>query len=109
MIKIFKHKYLTNALVLIMGAMILISPLVAYAANPPSGYWQEGRVVGDGVRHRRTPGDDGEILGLMYTGEVIYLSNEVPPSGLGMWVAMWREKTDQKGWMEWSYFDHNWP
>jgi len=107
MIKIFKRKYLKNAIALIIGVMILISPLVIYAADPPAGYYHETRVGADGVRHRRTPGPDGEVLGLMYKGEVIYLSDEDDHDHAN-WVAVWREQTNLTGWMDGAYYVHDW-
>lgn len=106
MIKRFKSKTLTGALALIMGAIILISPLTSYAASRPAEFWQKGTVNGDGVRHRATPGPNGTVLGLMYMGDEIWLSSTYD-NAYPAWVYLWREKTSQKGWMEWSYFVHS--
>lgn len=102
MIKKLK-KNLVSTFMLIMTAAILVAPLTAYAA-----FTQKSRVMGDGVRLRKTPGLDGIILELMYKGEEITLSDDVrPPADLSVWVYVRREKTGTVGWMEWSYFDHD--
>lgn len=96
-------KNLVGAFMLIMTAAILVAPLTAYAA-----FTQKSKVVGDGVRLRKTPGLNGIILELMYNGEDITIANDVlPPSDLSAWLYVRREKTGTVGWMEWSYFDHN--
>jgi len=111
MIKLIKRRTVVGALALIVGATILATPLVVYAVNPPTGYWQESKVNGNGVRHRKTAGDDGAILGLMYKGELIYLNpslhdNSKPENNSSAYCAVWRDKTNLKGWMEWSYYEH---
>lgn len=104
--KFLKEKTVIGICGFVMGTLLMISPMVAYAASPPDGFWQESTVGADGVRHRRTPGYDGEILGLMYKGEKIWINPSAHVPGYAVWVCMWREKTELTGWMEWSYFDH---
>lgn len=96
-------KNLAKTFVLIIAATILLTPLVAYA-----GFTQKTLVNGDGVRLRKTPGQTGIILELMYMGEPITLSDDVmPPSDLSAWVYLRREKTGTVGWMEGSYYLHD--
>lgn len=98
------QKNLVKIFALILTTTILTTPLAAYAA-----FTQPGIVNGDGVRLRKTPGLNGTILELMYKGESITLDNEVlPPSDLSAWIYVRREKTGTVGWMEWSYFIHDW-
>ncbi|MFG6358802.1 MAG: SH3 domain-containing protein [Acetatifactor sp.] len=102
MMKKIKNNF-AGTLLLVMIVATLMTPLAVYAA-----FTQPSRVMGDGVRLRQTPGLDGIILELMYKGESITLSDDVmPPPGLSAWVYVRREKTGTVGWMEWSYFDHN--
>lgn len=91
-----------NAFALFLTAIILTTPLVAYAA-----FVQPGLVNGDGVRLRKTPGINGAVLGLMYRGEKITLSDEIDHD-YPAWVYLRREKNQTVGWMEWSYFIHDW-
>lgn len=102
MIKKLKNKNIVNAFVLIMVATILMTPLAAYAA-----FIQPGIVNGDGVRLRKTPGPNGTILELMYRGEAITIGDEIDHD-YSAWIYVRREKTGTTGWMEWSYFVHDW-
>lgn len=79
-----------------------MTPLAAYAA-----FTQYGIVNGDGVRLRKAP-VDGTILELMYKGESIIMDPGVIDHDHAAWVYVKREKTGTIGWMEWSYFEHDW-
>ena len=101
MLKKIKKNF-ASTFVLVMVAVILMTPLTAYAS-----FTQKAIVNGDGVRLRKTPGYDGIILELMYKGEDITLSTDVlPPPDLALWVYTKREKTGTEGWMHWNYIDH---
>jgi hypothetical protein len=105
MLKCFKNKILASTIALIMGAIILLSPLTSYAVSRPSPFDQKGQVNGAGVRQRTAP-VTGTILGLMYAPEIIYLNQYVVDNNYPAWCYIWRESTEQIGWMEWSYFNH---
>jgi len=112
MVKSIMNKVLIGALALIMGVTILTVPLITYANVPrPASYWQKGIVNGDGVRHRRTPGNENkpanDVLGLMYKNEEIWLDPDYWIPGFSAWCATWRTQTRQLGWMEWSFFVHS--
>lgn len=100
MIKKIKKNNLVTAFALLVVATILMTPLTAYAA-----FTESSKVVGDGVRLRKTP-VDGAILELMYNGESI-LIDPLAESEYSAWIYVKRVKTGTVGWMEWSYFEHH--
>lgn len=102
MIKKLKNKNLVNALVLIMVATILMTPLATYAA-----FTQLAKINGDGVRLRRTP-VDGTILELMYRDELIWIDCDTYYPENAAWIYVKRIKTGTTGWMEDSYYVHDW-
>jgi hypothetical protein len=106
MIKHFKRKTLASVFAFVLGAIVMTSPLMLYAASPPPPqFTQKGKINGSNVRHRATP-VTGTILGLMQNDEIIYLNLNVIDNNYPAWCYIWRESTEQKGWMEWAYFGH---
>lgn len=85
---------------LLIACTFLATPLTVNAA-----FTQRAKIVGNGVRLRRTPGN-GTILELMYYGEYIWIDSEMYDPDYSAWIYVKREKTETKGWMEWSYFEH---
>lgn len=100
MIKRLNKKNFVTAFAFLMAATILMTPLTAFA-----DFTEPGKVVGDGVRLRKTP-VDGVILELMYNGESI-LIDPLAESEYSAWIYVKRVKTGTVGWMEWSYFEHH--
>lgn len=64
MLKRIKKNF-ASTFVLVMAAAILVTPITAYAS-----FTQKSKVNGDVVRLSKTPGYDGIILELMYTGRI---------------------------------------
>lgn len=95
-----KNKSLVSAVMLMMAVVILMTPLTTYAA-----FTQRAKIVGDGVRLRNAP-VNGTILELMYNGETIWIDPSVYDPNYSAWIYVKRECTGTKGWMEWSYFEH---
>ncbi len=102
MLKKNKNKRLVNAFAFVVAAAILAVPLAAYA-----DFTQLAVINGDGVRLRKTP-KNGTILELMYRGEYITIDNDVVDHDHSAWIYVRREKTGTKGWMEDSYYIHDW-
>lgn len=104
MVKFFKNKRKINILVLVMTITLLLMPMAVYAA-----FTQLAKINGDGVRLRQTP-ENGTILELMYKDELVLIDPEVQvPSGYpASWVYIKRLKTGTIGWMEDSYYVHDW-
>lgn len=102
MMKMLKSKSIVSVFVLIMAAAILTTPLVTYAA-----FTQLAVINGDGVRLRKTP-VDGTVLELMYKGEFIMIDNDLVDHAHPAWIYVRREKTGTTGWMEDSYYIHDW-
>ena len=103
MVKRFKNKNLVRAFALIMVGTILMTPLATYAA-----FTQLAKINGDGVRLRKTP-VDGTILELMYKDELIMIDKEARYApGYATWVYVQRLATGTTGWMEDSYYVHDW-
>lgn len=93
-------KNVLSVFMLTMATVMLLTPLTSYAA-----FWQEARVVGNGVRLRKSP-VNGTVLELMYYGESILLDPDVYDPDYAAWVYVKRVKTGTVGWMVWSYFEH---
>lgn len=101
MIRNLKKRNLASMFAFIITVAIMMTPLTVHAID----FTQPGIVNGDGVRLRRTPGYDGDILELMYKGESILISDFID-NNHPAWLYVQRVKTKTKGWMEWSYFEH---
>lgn len=100
MVKGLKKKFV-SFFMLTMATLMLLTPITSHA-----DFWQESKVVGNGVRLRRSP-VNGTILELMYYGEAILIDPDVYDPDYSAWLYVKRVKTGTVGWMEWSYFEHH--
>lgn len=79
-----------------------MTPVAAHAA-----FTQLAKINGDGVRLRETP-VNGTILELMYRNELILIDDVAYYPENAAWIYVKRSKTETTGWMEDSYYVHDW-
>lgn len=113
------------ATILALG-MVMACSMVSFAAEPSAQNYAEpasvGRsinasgiltvfvnktcdVVGEGVRLRRDPGENGEVIGLLYEGEGawVYTTGQYESTDDGAWLWVSNSSIGQSGWIALQY------
>lgn len=98
--KNFTKNVFVGMFAVVVGIIVLFTPLTVNAAN----FSQYATVGGDGVRLRKTPSFDGVILELMYRSDHIWIDTEYSGS---YWIHVKRELTNTIGYMGYDLYDHS--